>query len=75
MEDSLDEVLRLQFHNAQRGIGSVVNNEAEKDMLDLLHSDVNGEMLDANIARFFYTDAALNGVVEEVANIKFVHGA
>lgn len=58
IEDLLDDILRKSIHNAQVGITSVMYDIDEQVVVELLHKDVDGDTLDAHIAKFFDIDAA-----------------
>lgn len=62
IKEWLNNILRTSFHNAQSSIRSVVYNVFEPAMLNLLGQDVIDETLDAQIAKFFDTDAATEGL-------------
>lgn len=60
IEELLDDILRKSLQNGQMDIRAVVYNTVDQVMLDVLHTDVNGDTLDAHIANFFDTDAAID---------------
>lgn len=57
VEESLEDILRTSFHNAQSGFRSVVYKVVEQVMLGLLHQDIIRETLDAFITKSFDTNA------------------
>lgn len=69
IEESLDDVLRHSFHNAQIGIQSVLNNALEQVSLYLLRKHVFRKTLDAHVAKVF-TPMPWSRVVKEPARLQ-----
>lgn len=57
-EEALDDALRNTFRNAQCSVRSVLNNDVEQVLLDLLLEDVIEKSLVAHIERALETDEA-----------------
>lgn len=66
VEESLDDILCMSYHDAQSGFPSVVYNYVEKFMLDLLCKNFISETFDAHVAKLFYTDAAADRVPKKL---------
>lgn len=60
VEETSDDILHMSYLSEQSGIRSVVHNDVEQVMLDLLFKEVIGETLDDQTARLFDTNAAAN---------------
>lgn len=58
VEESLDDILCMSYHNAQIGILSDMYNVLGQVLWDLLREDLSSETLDAHTANFFDTHAA-----------------
>lgn len=63
----------LQLYNVHRGILSILYNDAEQVMLDMIRKDKTGETWDGHIAKFSNTSRW--GVVEDGANLELVNGS
>lgn len=61
VEVSLDDNLRTLFQNAQNVIRSAVYSVVEQGIRDVLYKDVIWETMERNLAKFFDTDAAVDG--------------
>lgn len=57
-----DEALRKSLHNAPSGVWSTVYNIFETVVFELLRNDGVGEILETHTAKYFYTDAAGQGL-------------
>lgn len=63
LEESLDDILKTSFHNAQDTLQSIVNSVIEQMILKLQLKDLLGKMLDSHVAKFFYADADTKGCI------------
>lgn len=66
IEESMDDVLQKLLQNAQWGIRLVVCNVVEQVMLDLLHEEVIGNMLDSLIAKCFDNNATADRLSQKL---------
>lgn len=58
VEEALDDILRMSYHNAQSRICSVVYGVLRHVMLHLLRKNVIGETVHAYVSKVFAPDAA-----------------
>lgn len=70
VKESLEDILRTSFHNAQSSTQSVLYNVVEQDMLGLLPKDVISEAVDAHIVKFFDTYATAEGMSKRMVTSK-----
>lgn len=60
-EDSIDDIHKTSFHNAQSSIQSVVDNVVQYIVLDLLREYVIREMSDGHVSNFIDIYAVATG--------------
>lgn len=66
VQESLDDSIRMSYHNAQSVIHLVEYSVMEPVLLDLLCNDVIDEIVGAHKAKCFYTDAAADRLSKEL---------
>lgn len=65
-EESCDDILRTSYQNAQSGTRYVVYNVVEQVVLDQLRKDIVGKTMDAYIAKYLDTYAAVSRISKKV---------
>lgn len=66
VEESLHDVLKKTFHNAQGGVQYVVYNIDDQVMLDLPSEEFIGETSDSHITQFLETDETAEGLLKRL---------